>query len=145
MSGLEKIEWESKYSVSIDEIDNHQKTILEMFNALIDMKKSKTDGKDCSNMISDLNEYAKMYFAAEEKYLRKIGYPDLQNHSKAHRRFIRHAINLRREIADDTANLTDEAISVLREWIVEHILTIDRLFVPFVRINQLIDESKRKN
>jgi hemerythrin len=145
MSNLEKIYWEKKYSVDIEEIDSHQKKMFELFNQLIDMEKTQEEIKECVNMISVINEYSKLYFSTEEKYLRKNGYPDLVSHTKLHRQFTKHSISLRREISDDIANLTDDVIEGLRNWMMTHILESDSLYIPFLRINKYIKESKRKN
>lgn len=145
MGNIKKIEWEKKYSVDIGEVDNHQKKMFALFNELIDLKKGKNDAKEVTNKISEINDFAKLYFSTEEKVLKKKKYPDFQNHTKAHRQFIKSSIALRREIADDIENLTDEVIAELRDWLINHILTMDSLFVPFVRINNYIEESGRKN
>ncbi|NOX32325.1 MAG: hemerythrin family protein [Deltaproteobacteria bacterium] len=145
MNNIEKIEWEQKYSVDIEEIDNHQKKMFDLFNQLIDMKKSKAEAKECVNMISVINEYSKLYFSAEEKYLKKKGYPDFGAHSKAHRQFTKSSISLRREISEDIENLSYDVIDELRNWLINHILTFDSLYVPFLRINKYIEESTRKN
>ena len=145
MSGIEKIEWDPKYSVDIEEIDVHQKKMFELFNRLIDIRESEIDAKACVNMISEINEHSKLYFSTEEKYLKKKGYPDFETHSKAHRQFIRSSISLRREISEDIANLTDDVIMELRGWMINHILTLDSFYVPFLRINKYIEESRQKN
>lgn len=145
MNSIEKIEWEEKYSVDVEEIDIHQKKMFELFNQLIDMKKSKADAKDCINMITEINEYSKLYFSTEEKYLRKKGYPDFITHSKAHRQFAKTSISLRREISENVENLTDDVIEELRNWLINHIVTLDVLYIPFLRINKYIEESKQKN
>ena len=145
MSDIEKIEWDPQYSVDVEEIDFHQKKMFELFNQLIDTRKSEIDCKACINIISDINEYCKLYFTTEEKYLRKKGYPDLPDHSRAHRHFIRNAISLRRELSENMANLTDDVIMELRDWLINHILNLDTNYIPFLRINQYIEESKHKN
>ena len=145
MGNIEKIEWEKKYSVDIEEIDIHQKKIFELFNQLIDMKKSKTDIKDCINMIGEINEYSKLYFSTEEKYLKKKGYPDFNTHAKAHRQFAKISISLRREISENEESLTYDVIEEMRNWIINHILTLDTLYIPFLRINQYIEDSKKKH
>ncbi len=145
MSNLEKIQWEEKYSVDIEEIDAHQKKMFELFNQLIDMEKTQSDIKECVNMISVINEYSKLYFSTEEKYMRKNGYPDFAAHAKTHRQFTKSSISLRREISDDVANLTDDVIEGLRNWMINHILELDSLYIPFLRINKYIQESKQKN
>lgn len=145
MNPIEKIEWDEKYSVDIEEIDTHQKKMFELFNQLIDMKKSKAVSKECVNMISVINEYSKLYFSTEEKYLKKKGYPDFALHSKAHRQFTKSTISLRREISEDLNNLTNDVIAELRNWLINHIVIQDSLYVPFLRINKYIEESKVKN
>jgi len=145
VSTIEKVEWDEKYSVDIEEIDVHQKKMFELFNQLIDMKQSGADTKEFVNMISMINECSRLYFSTEEKYLRKKGYPDFKSHSKAHRQFTKASISLRREISEDIENLSDDVISELRNWLINHILTSDTLYVPFLRINKYIEESKQKN
>jgi len=140
-----KIEWDQKFSVDVAEIDMHQKKMFALFNELIDLKQEKSDPKTFANMVSDINDYGKLYFSTEEKILRKKGYPDREIHARAHRRFIRSAISLRREIAEDVDNLTMDNILELRNWLVDHIKTSDSLYVPFLRIHQYIEDSMQKN
>lgn len=145
MANIERIEWEKKYSVDVEEIDIHQKKMFELFNLLIDMKTSKTDIKDCINVITEINDYSKLYFSTEEKYLKKKGYPDFNSHAKAHRQFAKISISLRREISENEDSLTLDVIEEMRNWLINHILTRDTLYIPFLRINQYIEDSKKKN
>ncbi|MCA1794392.1 MAG: bacteriohemerythrin [Desulfotignum sp.] len=140
-----KIEWDKGFSVDVAEIDNHQMKMFALFNELIELKQKKADPKALANMISDINDYAKLYFSTEEKILRKRGYPDREIHSRAHRQFIKSAISLRRELAEDATNLTMDTILELRNWLVDHIKTSDSLYVPFLRIHQYIEDTKQKN
>ncbi len=139
------IEWDEKYSVDIPELDGYQKELFAMFNALIEMKSKKLDAKAATNMITDINDYSKEFFFREERILKKRGYPDLEVHAKAHRRFIKNSISLRREIAEDMSNLTMEVILDLRDWLLEHIETSDSMYVPFLRIHQYVDDCGKKN
>ena len=144
MTEIVKIEWDPKYSVDIEEIDDFQKKMFDMFNELIDMKNIDTDAKVYAGLISDINDYGKLYFSREEKILKKRGYPDFDSHAKAHRQFIRSSISLRREIAEDINNLTIEAILELRDWLIRHIEKTDSLYIPFLRIHQFIDDRNKK-
>lgn len=137
-------EWEEKYSVDVPELDECQKELFAKFNTLIELKTNKADAKAVTNMISDINDFSKMYFSKEERILRKRKYPDLETHSKAHRQFIKNSISLRREIAEDVNNLTMDIILELRDWLFDHIETSDALYVPFLRIHQYIDDASRK-
>ncbi|MCP4671462.1 MAG: hemerythrin family protein [Desulfobacula sp.] len=147
MKSIEKMEWESKYSVGIEEIDNHQKKMFELFNELIDKKELKLETKEYINMIARINEYSRLYFSIEEKLLKKNGYPDFGEHAIAHRQFTKSFISLRREIAEDVENLSYDVIDELRNWMINHILTFDSLYIPFLRINKYVQERtmNRKN
>ena len=142
MKDIEKMEWESKYSVDIEEIDSYQKHMFELFNELIDLKKSNAETKEYINMIARINEYSRLYFSAEEKILKKNGYPDFGEHAKTHRQFTKSFISLRREISDDVENLSYDVINELRSWLINHILTFDSLYIPFLRINRYIEVGK---
>ncbi len=141
METIEKMEWDEKYSVDIEQIDNCQKEMFALLNELIDMKELKLESKEYINHIAKINEYSRMYFSLEEKMLKKERYPDLQIHAKAHRQFTKSFISLRRKISDDAENLSYDVIHELREWLINHILTFDSLYVPFLRIEKFIKEN----
>jgi hemerythrin len=136
-----KIEWHDGLSVDVAEIDTHQKKMLDLFNELIDLKLKKAESKAISNVITEINDYSKLYFAAEEKILKEREYPDRDVHARAHRRFIKSAISLRREISEDVNNLPLDAIVSLRNWLIEHIQTNDAMYVPFVRIHRYVEDA----
>jgi len=135
------MEWDSRYSVDIEEIDNHQKKMFELFDELIDKKELNLETKEYINMIARINEYSRLYFSAEEKLLKKNGYPDFGEHAKAHRQFTKSFISLRREISDDVENLSWDVIAELRNWMINHILTFDSLYIPFLRINRYVEQN----
>jgi len=138
------IEWDEKYSVDVPELDECRKQLMDMFNNLIEMKTNKGDTKDVANLVTEINDFSKIFFSKEEKILGRKRYPDLGTHSKAHRRFIKKAIGLRREIAEDVDNLAIEDIVGLRDLLVTHFESLDTLFIPFLRIHKYVDECENK-
>lgn len=145
MSEEKMMDWDPKFSVDIEEIDVHQQKMFVLFNQLIELKENKKDAKECINLISEINDEAKLYFSTEEKILRLNKYPDFQTHSKAHREFTKRSISLRREISEDINNLTIDVIVELRQWLIDHIQSFDSLYIPFIRITDYIKNSKKKN
>lgn len=139
-----KVEWNDGFSVDVAEIDTHQKKMFDLFNELIDLKQKKAEPKAIANIITEINDYGKLYFAEEEKILKKREYPDREIHAKYHRRFVRNALNLRREITEDVNNLSLDTIVSLRDWLIEHILTNDAMYVPFLRIHRYVENASRK-
>ena len=138
------LEWDEKYSVDESELDECRKQLMDMFNTLIEMKTNKSDAKDVANLVTEINDFSKIIFSKEEKILAQKEYPDLGAHSKAHRRFIKKTIGLRREIAEDVDNLAIEDIAELRDLLVTHFESVDSLFIPFLRIHRYADECENK-
>ena len=143
MKDIKKMEWDPKYSVDVEEIDVHQKKIFGLFNELIDLKKSDPETKEYIHMIAKINECSRLYFRTEEKLLSRKGYPDFGDHARAHQQFTKSFISLRRAISDDVENLSYDVINELREWMINHILTFDSLYIPFLRINRYIEKVSR--
>jgi len=139
-----KVEWHAGFSVDVAEIDTHQKKMFDLFNELIDLKQQKAESKAIANVITEINDYAKLYFSEEEKILKQREYPDRDVHAKAHRRFVKSAISLRREISEDVNNLSLDDIVSLRDWLIEHIQTNDAMFVPFLRIHRYVQDASGK-
>ncbi|MBF0378852.1 MAG: hemerythrin family protein [Desulfamplus sp.] len=139
------IEWEQSLSVDIPEIDELQKKIFAMLNGLINNHDQDDEiVKDGAAMVAELTEYSRYYFSKEEEYLRRCGYPDIDCHSKEHRQFIKNTINLRRQVSEDKKNLCYDSVSNLRDWLVNHISGTDHIYVPFVRINNYVEECRIK-
>jgi hemerythrin len=97
-----------------------------------------------ANLITEINDFSKIFFSKEEKLLGSKGYPDLDTHSKAHRRFIKKALGLRREIAEDVDHLAIEDIVELRNWLITHFEFTDIMFIPFLRLHRYVDECENK-
>ncbi|WP_020589692.1 bacteriohemerythrin [Desulfobacter curvatus] len=138
------IEWDEKYSINEPELDECRKQLMDMFNSLIGMKTNKGSAKDVANLVTEINDFSKIFFSKEEKLLGKKGYPDLDPHAKAHRRFIKKTIGLRREIAEDVDNLMLEDILDLRDCLITHFEAVDTMFIPFLRIHRYVEECENK-
>ena len=130
--------------MDVPELDECQKQLMDIFNTLIEMKTSKADAKDVANLITEINDFSKIFFSKEEKLLGSKGYPDLDTHSRAHRRFIKKALGLRREIAEDVDHLAIEDIVELRNWLITHFEFTDIMFIPFLRLHRYVDECENK-
>ncbi len=83
-------------------------------------------------VIAKLQLYAEHHFILEETYMVELGFPDMEDHIKAHDRF-------REELADmvDTGlpfnrALQDSLSLFLSEWLRLHVLGIDKKLEVFI-------------
>ena len=141
---MKKLEWTSDLSVDIQEIDDLQQKMFALLNVLIDIKGDNANAKDRSVNVAELTEYGRYYFGKEEELLKKAGYPEVEEHAKEHRRFIKTTVSLRRQVAEDKENLTYAVIRELRDWLIVHISTFDARYVPFLRTVNYLDACRKR-
>ncbi|AJC86551.1 bacteriohemerythrin [Campylobacter sp. RM16704] len=116
--------WCDKYSIHNDEIDKQHKKLFELA-ANVEMISDRPIHKgQIKFLLADFFNYMKEHFAEEEKYMAKIGYPDLPNHQKIHKGIIQSMIDLIQNIKS-TNDLKEKLNVIASKWLLEHILKED--------------------
>ena len=125
--------WESRFSVSIKEIDEQHKKLFEIINSLHDAMKAGK-GKDAlGKVLSELVNYTVYHFGTEEKMFQKYGYPETALHKKEHADLTKQATELKAKFEKDGGIITIEVMNFLRDWLNNHILKIDMKYIPFLK------------
>ncbi len=78
------VELGSSFELDYKPIDNDHRRLIEIINhvlAAIDAGKPE----ECEILVPEFVEFAKTHFMREEKFLEKVGYPNLQHHYNHHR------------------------------------------------------------
>lgn len=116
--------WCDKYSIHNDEIDKQHKKLFELA-ANVEMISDKPIHKgQIKFILADFFNYMKEHFSEEEKYMTKIGYPELANHQKIHKSIIQSMIDLIQNIKS-TNDLKEKLNIIASKWLLEHILKED--------------------
>ena len=76
------IKWNSFYSVHIDELDEQHKELIHLINEMYDAMKNGKGTDALGSILSELVEYTKYHFDAEEKLFLQYGYPEREAHAK---------------------------------------------------------------
>ncbi|MEE6565838.1 hemerythrin domain-containing protein, partial [Campylobacter coli] len=79
---------------------------------------------DIKALLADFFNYMKDHFNDEEKYMKLIGYPGLEEHKKIHKEIIQSMIDLIKNIKS-TNDLKEKLYTVSKKWLLEHILYED--------------------
>lgn len=131
---MARIEWDDSYSVNNQEMDSQHKKWIEIFNKFHtdllegDTIRLMTLTEESLEAIEDFAEY---HFEFEEKYMKKIGFPELDSHKKGHQTFIDMIYGFKRDIGSGNVLLNSTIINDLRNWILNHILVEDRKYKIF--------------
>ncbi|PKU22642.1 bacteriohemerythrin [Telmatospirillum siberiense] len=121
--------WNVEYFLGIPEMDAEHCRIIEMINRLDDARGRADALPTAWRIVNELADYIALHFTHEESLMERSGYADLPSHREAHRAFEERVEDLR-----SRANLENgEVRALLQQWLEEHILKIDRAYVPHVQ------------
>ena len=121
-------QWKTDYSTGIQVIDNQHKEIVKLVNHLLKICKETNSESQRIGFITLLligEEYIKEHFSTEEKYMLMLKYPRYEEHKKRHDKMLEDTKEMVDKIKDEKRTLMDGVIFI-REWVVEHISSIDK-------------------
>ena len=122
------IKWnDDLYSVQIEAIDQHHKTLIGLINQLHEAMLAGR-GKDIMDgILHELNDYTSYHFNAEEELMRKHSYPlnDYQFHKNEHDNFKVKLSELMEKYRNDERAISIDTFKFLKEWLLNHIQKVD--------------------
>ncbi len=124
-----KLEWTPELSVNVQVLDNQHRYLIDIINKLIASLGQKQSKEVLSSVIGDLVLYKKTHFATEEKYFAEFNFEGTTEHIAAHRYFTEHLGELQKQYADDTVAFGFALVDFLEDWLIEHLMTMDRQYV----------------
>lgn len=83
--------------------------------------------------LTDLIDYTKHHFAAEESLMQKSSYPEYRLHKKEQDALTQKVVQFRDDLVADRAVVTIDVLQFLREWLVHHIGQMDKKVGEYLR------------
>jgi hemerythrin len=124
-----KLEWTKELSVNVHILDKQHKYLIDIINKLIDSLGQKQTKEVISSVIGDLVLYKKTHFSTEEKYFAEFNYEGAVEHIAAHKYFNEHLIEMQKQYGDDIMGFGFALVDFLEDWLVEHLMTMDRQYI----------------
>lgn len=130
------IEWDNCYSVNNVEIDTQHNKLFSLLNKLHNTYGGKLSSQERDRVIADtvkqICDYTSYHFKSEEDYMKKINYPALREHFRLHKDFSTRIFEYDYELRKDRLVFGSEIISLLKNWLLDHILVEDQKFCLFL-------------
>lgn len=117
--------WKNKYSVNIEQLDEHHKKLFGIFNRLYENTLHSGDIDSALPIIDDLLEYSGTHFRAEEIYMQEMQFPETAEHVAKHRDFTSRIMDLHSKYRNNDLDVTMELIVMLGNWLLHHVLEED--------------------
>lgn len=127
--------WHPSMSVGIDLIDTQHKEWFDRAERLFEAGKQGQAKEYVGELLEFLDSYTKKHFADEEKYMRELNYPGLEEQKKAHASFIAQLAKLRQDYESSGGSLTViiNANKMVIDWLTKHISNMDRQIGEYAR------------
>jgi len=120
--------WNDAYSVNNEDLDGHHKKLVSILNDLYG-ECLNVDIENCVGPKLDaLLAYADYHFNAEERYMRRIEYFEIDEHIEMHNGFAYKLEEIKRIPHASQLELTKELIVFIGKWLLNHVLEEDRKY-----------------
>ncbi len=130
---MQKVEWNSKFSVNNDTLDYEHQELLTIYSDMVDVVDNGGNNLIMINLLSNLEDYALTHFKTEEAYMASISYPRLAEHKDLHRKYSKRVLDFTLVYLNQNSNNPSEVLKFLRNWWTHHILEEDSKYALHVK------------
>jgi len=132
---MSALEWDGSLETGFDDVDRQHRTLIGIFNEFEQGLRSDHDPSAVEEVIVRMCDYVSTHFADEEALMLRFGYADnlVSDHVSEHKNLSARTRELalaHRAGADSALELS----ALLRAWLVDHILRVDRRLVAYIQL-----------
>ncbi len=125
-------QWREEYNTNIKEMDEQHQELFQTANRLYEEIHSGRKQSVLEDTLNFLIRYTQEHFAQEEKFMEDYDFPEYEVHIKHHVRLIQEVQELKATFAAAEIQMDMSIVNFLKDWIINHILTEDRRYGPFL-------------
>jgi len=129
-------EFSADLQIGHDEIDRQHASLFEAINNLYDAMRSNRSRQIQAETLAFLNLYTVEHFMTEETLMRNKGYSGLVAHEAMHEDLVEQLKELEKNYAAGTMTLSIMTMHFLKDWLTDHIRTVDARFFDFLKQNE---------
>jgi len=111
------------------------KVLFKMVNDLHDAMQQKRSKEAIGQILNGLAEYTVNHFADEERSFAQTGYPEEAQHKQLHKKLVAQVVELQGKFNSGEALLTQDVITFLQDWLINHIKGVDKRYGPHLSKN----------
>ncbi len=129
--GIERLEWQVKWSCGNEDIDNDHRRLIELSNQMIEMAMADSTPEDVEIKMMALLSHIAYHFEREESILVGLGYNQLAEHRHKHEVLLNEAEKLKILYSDKAVDINEFTAFLLKKVVMEHLLFEDSKFFPY--------------
>lgn len=129
----EFIRWTEQLQTGHPLIDEQHHKLVEIINRFYAAFVDKKHESILLDILDELADYTRYHFSAESRLMKQITYAQENDHLEAHAKFARMVTNFQDECRKDPGCFTFRLMSFLQNWLTDHIMKTDKVFVAQLR------------
>jgi len=135
MSGKHKVVpilWNEGLSVGVEQLDKQHQKLVAILNRMITSDDAEKDVHFDTGILDEMLAFAKEHFEYEEALMAKYSYDGLDDQIKAHRAFVKKAMEFAVDAVAGDPEFATTVTAFLRHWLLNHILITDMKYKPLL-------------
>jgi hemerythrin len=126
--------WGDALVLGIAKIDEQHRWLVDRINAMHDeLSRPAPDRKTVGDILEALVDYTMNHFVVEEELFKRHDYPQTAPHLAEHNGFTTKIIELLDKCQAGTADVGNDTMTLLKNWLTHHIMEVDKAYVPFLQ------------
>lgn len=126
------IEFDDSLKLGNKLIDQEHAVLIDYINLLYKAVENETSVNIVAQVLDGLTVYTKTHFFVEEEMMRAFAFPDIKQHKATHEGFKLKLADLVFNYEKGDAQISNDTLNFLKDWLTEHILKVDRKLVDFL-------------
>ncbi|GAB3549956.1 hypothetical protein GCM10027343_32410 [Noviherbaspirillum agri] len=123
--------WSDDYAIGIKTIDDQHRWLFDTTDKLHrELQKPQADRAAIQEFLQGLMDYTMNHFIIEEELFERYEYPEAKAHKALHDKFSAAVMDHLMKF-EDGADLGNEVLDLVKNWLVNHIQNVDRKYGAF--------------
>ena len=127
---IENLIWKSEYNIGNLKIDQEHQKLFAIARKTLSVIKLNNDEKEIGKikeLITELFTYVGTHFSNEQKYMKEVKYPELENHILLHKNLLDVLTNLISKLNSMNLKEIEKSLySFIEEYFIRHIILEDK-------------------
>jgi len=130
------LKWDESITIGVPLVDEDHRFLIHFINRLHDYDGLDVERDVFDSLLDSLFEFTEHHFRREERVMEACNYPDIKDHLDRHWKFERKLTAIQQDLLSSHSDRVGaETLSFIKDWLVDHILNVDRAMAPYTRNN----------
>ena len=124
--------WRNEFNLNVKEMDKQHRVLVGIISDLQDAVKNGEGKVKLAEVLESLLAYTDKHFAAEEKLMKKHGYPGYNEHKSKHIKMRGKVLSLIEDYNDGRVTISFSVLTFLQNWLSKHIMGTDMKYAAYL-------------